>query len=67
MVAEKFQIHSTKITRRYICVSKIKSVHFCLCPQEKLPPGRRKLSISSEQWFIKNYFSPSRKGGELWS
>ena len=51
---------------------KIKSVHFYSCPKQNsppsfyhYPPGMRKLPIPPQQRFLKIYFFPSRKGGEL--
>ena len=70
MVAKKFHIHCVKITGKYIYELKIESVHFYSCPQTKLSPqvfiittpDRRKLPISSEQLFLKIYFSLEERG-----
>ena len=72
MVPEKFQIHGVKITGKYICESKIESVHFFLMPSSKIlpqvfiitTPDRMKLLIFPEQRFLKIYFSPAERGGE---
>ena len=48
MSVEKFQIHGLKITGKYICESKIASVHFCLWPQAKISPRLLSLPLQSE-------------------
>ena len=73
MVAEKFQIHGVKITGKCICESKSWICSFLLMSLSKnlsqvliiTTAGRRKLTISPKQCFLK--FFLSRKGGGLWS
>ena len=68
MVAQKFQIYGVKITGKYICESKNKSVHFYSCPQAKLslrflslPPREKEFTYSSRTVFSV-FFSPSERG-----
>ena len=67
MVAQKFQIYGVKITGKYICESKNKSVHFYSCPQAKLslrflslPPREKEFTYSSRTVF--SVFFPHQKG-----
>ena len=75
MVAEKFQIHGVKITRKYISESKkTESVHFHSCSQAKVSPRSLSSPLLAEEithffgiMFSKDLFFPSRKGIGLWS
>ena len=63
MVKEKIQIYSVKTTADIFVSQKIEPVQFYSCPQAKLLPGRRELSIPQKQHFLK-IFLPELKEGE---
>ena len=65
IVMEKFQIYGVKITGRYIVIQKLNLFIFVHAPKQTSTPARKKLTISPEQRFLKIYFSPRRKRGEL--
>ena len=76
MITEKFQIHSVKITGKYICESKnwicsfllmAPSFRFLSTPPSGFwhyPPGRRKLPTPPEQRFLK-FFSWAERGKRI--
>ena len=60
-----------KTTGKYICESKIVSVHFYSCPQAKLfrkflslPSTQKEVTSSSRTGFLKIYFFPAERAGE---
>ena len=61
MVAENFQIYGVQITGSTFASQKICSI-LIMSPKQNIPPGRRKLPISSEQRSLKIYFFPAEKG-----